>query len=122
MAAQDPNETVNQHGYELTVYRGFCSSARISEAGGPARELFKQSKFDLPSGQKRPNGKHAVRLRGGAHRQNLTIAIDDPELRVARITIELYQQPYDETTGRAANEAVETLDLDNSPRICPPNC
>jgi hypothetical protein len=123
MAAQDPNQTVNQQGYQLTFYRGFCSRAAVSEANGPARTLFTQSgRYNLPAGQRRPDGRHVLRLQGGAHNQNLSIAIDDPELRIARITIELYQQPYNETMGRQPGEAVETLELDNQPRICPPDC
>lgn len=123
MSAQDPNETVKKHGYELTVYRGFCSRAEITESNTIQRELFEQSgRYDLPGGQKRPDGKHTVRFKGGAHGQDLTLVIDDPGLRVAGITIELYQQPYNETRGRTKNEPVETLRLENDPVVCPPNC
>jgi hypothetical protein len=63
-----------------------------------------------------------IRLRGGPHGQDLEVSIDDPGLRIARITVELYQKPYDEAAARTQGEPAETLIVEQNPKVCPPSC
>lgn len=126
MASQQPpreEETVTRDAYELTFYPGFCSRAVVREANGAEHPLYVQTRaYRLPPGQTRPKTRHRLRLRGGRRNQDVTLEIHDPGLRVARIMIELYEEPRRDDARRADDEPVETLTVDNHPKICPPDC
>jgi len=125
MAANERSEeqTVDRDGYQLTFYPGFCSRATVRGADGTEHELFEQQEtYHLPADRKRPDGKHLLRLRGGKHRQDVTLRIDDPELRIARITVELYDTAYEDGTVRAQSSEVETFEISNHAKTCPPVC
>lgn len=117
-------QTIKKEGYELTFYPGFASRCTVREADGTELELYKQDKpYHLPDGHKKPDTKHKLKLTGGKKKQDVTIDIDDPELRIAKITIELYDENYHRNTeAEGAEASVETFSVDNNPLCCPPAC
>lgn len=120
---QDPKErTIKKDGYELTFYPGFASRCTVRGADGAEHELYKQDKpYHLPDGHKKPDTKHKLKLKGGKKKQNITIDIDDPELRIAKITIELYDESHEPGMG-SGGSAGETFTTENDAQICPPFC
>jgi hypothetical protein len=127
MSSSEPKEsTVRKDGYEVTFYEGFASRIVVREADGTAHELYRQSGvYRLPTGRKKPDTRHVLRLKGGGKKQDITLDIDDPELRIARITVELY--PHDVHAEGADPSAestsdTETIEVENNPKLCPPHC
>jgi hypothetical protein len=123
MSSKPPKEkTIRKDGYEITFYEGFASRITVRQADGSARELFKQTEtYHLPRGQKKPDTRHVLRLQGGSKKQDLTLDIHDPELRIAKITVELYGSDHS-AAAASDDEVAETVTVDNHPRICPPFC
>lgn len=115
-------ETIKKDGYELTFYPGFASRCTVREADGTEYELYKQDKpFHLPPGHTKPDRKHKLTLKGGKKKQDITIDIDDPELRIAKITIELYDENHTPGMGSGGKTA-ETVTVQNDSQYCPPYC
>lgn len=126
MSSREPKEkTVQKDGYEVTFYEGFASRIVVREPGGAERELFRQSgTFHLPKGQTKPDTRHFLRLKGGRKKQDVTLDINDPELRIAKITVELYPHDVHDAGGDVAAAAAEseTVEVENNPKLCPPHC
>jgi hypothetical protein len=126
MAANEPQdqETVRKDGYELTFYPGFLRRAVVREAGGTEHELFEQTRpYKLPDGKKRPDSTYTLQLKGGKNKQDITLRIDDPGLRVASIKVELYGDGHNpEVLHDKPPESVETLEVEEWPVRCPPYC
>ncbi|MBA4157002.1 MAG: hypothetical protein H0X65_05950 [Gemmatimonadetes bacterium] len=121
--ARKEEETVTKDGYELTFYPGFVSRVTVRGDGGAEHELYKQRNvYHLPKGQAKPRTKHKLRLKGGKKKQNITLDIDDPELRIARITVELYGEDHQPGGGETEDVVVETMEVQNFPKTCPPWC
>lgn len=119
-----PETTVQAHDYAFTFYPGFCSRAVVRSADGKEVELYKQTKpYKLPNHDKRPATKHFIRLDGGKQNQHVTLHVDDPELRIAKITVELYGKDHDPEAPHDTNpKPVETLEVMEWPKRCPPDC
>lgn len=119
-------ETIKKDGYELTFYPGFASRCTVREADGTEYALYEQDRkkpYHLPPGHTKPDSKHRLKLRGGKKKQDVTIDIDDPELRIAKITIELYDENHMPGTEAEGGEtSVETFTAENDAKICPPYC
>lgn len=116
-------ETVSKDGYELTFYPGFASRCTVREEDGTEHELYKQTKpYHLPHGRTKPDTKHKLRLKGGKQQQDITFEIHDPELRIARITVELYGKGHQPGGGDEPPESRETIQILNFPTVCPPTC
>jgi hypothetical protein len=114
-------ETIHKDGFELTFYPGFASACEVTDSDGKTFRLYKQEKpYRLPKGHKRPRTRHQLRLKGGKQKQDVTLDIRDPELRIAKITIELYGEDYEED-GRA-RQVMQTVSVPNHPLLCPPEC
>jgi hypothetical protein len=119
--SQAEEKTVQKDGYELTFYPGFASRATVRNGEGEV-ELYKQEEtYHLPKGEKKPKTKYRIALKGGKKKQSLTLDVNDPELRVKRITVELYDENHVAGAGEGG-ETAETLTVDNDPRYCPPYC
>jgi hypothetical protein len=120
--ADNEEQTVSKDGYELTFYPGFASRCTVRRADGGEVELYRQEQpYRLPGGQTRPRTRHLLRLVGGEQGQNVTLDIDDPEHRIARITIELYDQNHQPGAGRG-DPTSEMLTVDQDSITCPPDC
>jgi hypothetical protein len=117
----DPREkTVRKNGYEVTFYPGFASEIKLKNGDG-TEVLFKQEKpFRLPKGHKKPDSKHFLVFKGGKNKQDVRFDIRDPELRIARITVELYEQNKDDVAK--AERTTETFLVEEDPITCPPDC
>lgn len=115
-------QTISSDGYQLTLYPGFASRCTLRDADGTERELYRQEKpYHLPQGQTRPRTRHMLRLQGGQRQQDVTLQIDDPHHRIARITIELYDQNHQPGAG-AGGPTAETLTVEQDSETCPPSC
>lgn len=126
IAPQAQEQTLNKDGYELTFYPGFASRAVVRRKDGSEVELYKQEKpHKLPEGKKKPETKHKLKLKGGKHQHDITLDIQDPGLRIARITVELYAvSPHNgistmSLTDEGENEEVVVI---NDAVTCPPKC
>jgi hypothetical protein len=120
--ANDEEVTVNQAGFQFTYYPGFCREAQVRAGNAAPQQLFEQSQtFNLPGNQTKPNTEHFLRLEGGSRNQDVTLRIEDPKLRIASITIELYGEDYDPNND-TERQVAETLSVANDPSICPPDC
>lgn len=121
MPDQD-HSTVEKDGYQLTFYPGFTSRCVVRDATGRETELYRQaSTYHLPPGQARPRPSHRLKLQGGRHGQDVTLDISDPSHRIARIVVEFYGEGH-VPGGRTSDASVETLTVENSSELCPPNC
>jgi hypothetical protein len=114
-------QTVHNDGFDVTFYPAFASRVEITDADGTVHEIFKQSKpYQLPHGQTKPRSHHKLRLKGGSRKQDITLDIRDPGLRIARITVELYGEDYHDD-GRERS-VFQTMNVPNDPTVCPPHC
>lgn len=114
-------ETVEKDGFDLTFYPAFASRCEITDADGTVHEIYEQSTpYRLPPGQKKPHSRHRLILKGGTRKQDITLDIRDPGLRIARITVELYGEDYHED-GRE-RDVFQTMNVPNDPTVCPPHC
>jgi hypothetical protein len=121
LADQHEEETVQKDGFEFTFYPGFASACVVVDADGTEHELYKQEGvYDLPKGQKKPRSSYKLKLKGGARKQDVTLDVRDPALRIAKITIELYGEDYPED-GRE-RDVMQTMTIPNHPATCPPHC
>lgn len=106
--------------FEIEVHPAFASRATIGRNGEAPRELYKQKGVHHLKGKPHPK-RHQIRLKGKNGRRDLTIAVTDPNYSVAKITVELYPEGHDPTTGAQA-ESEMTLMVYNDPDTCPPHC
>jgi hypothetical protein len=126
MASRQPAEErqVEKDGYEFTYYPGFCSRATVRAANGKQHDLFAQTQtFHLPKDEKLPATRHKLRLKGGPNGQDVTLHVEDPKLRIAKITIELYgedRQSHSPHDGKPSES--ETVEIQNWSKVCPPEC
>lgn len=123
MPQSHPEEqTVELDGYQLSFYPGFASRCTLRDADGTERELYRQEKpYRLPAGQTRPRTQHRLRLKGGARQQDVTLEIQDPGHRIARIVVELYDQNH-QPGGGTGDPTSETLTVSQDAQTCPPSC
>jgi len=124
--ARAQEQTVDKDDYQFTFYPGFASRAVVRRKDGSEVELYKQEKpHKLPEGKKKPETKHKLKLKGGKHQQDITLDIQDPGLRIARITVELYAvSPHNgiSTMSLTDDGGDEEIVVDNQPVLCPPSC
>jgi hypothetical protein len=122
----EPVQTVDKDDYQFTFYPGFASRAVVRRKDGSEVELYKQEKpFKLPDGQKKPDTKHKIKFKGGKHQQDITLDIQDPGLRIARITVELYAvSPHNGVNAVALKDdgGDEAVVIENKSQTCPPDC
>lgn len=118
----DEEKTITKDGYELTLYPGFASRCVVREAAGGEYELYRQEgPYHLPHGQTKPKNKFQLRLKGGMNKQDVTFDVSDPSHRIKRIVVEFYGEGHQ--PGLGTEEAtVETLEVENDSKLCPPSC
>lgn len=123
---QVQEQTVSKDDYQFTFYPGFASRAVLRRKDGSEVELYKQEKpHKLPDGQKKPDTKHKIKLKGGKHQQDITLDIQDPGLRIARITVELYAvSPHNGVEAMSLTDGGddEEVVVENHAQTCPPKC
>lgn len=118
-------QTLSKDDYELTFYPGFASRAVVRREDGSEVELYQQKEtYKLPEGKKKPETKHKLKLKGGKHQQDITLDIQDPGLRIARITVELYAaSPRDGISTMSLDDGGnEEVVVTNDAKCCPPDC
>ena len=107
--------------FDVTVHPAFASRCAVSK-GGTERELYRQQGPHHLNGKAVPK-KHTIRLKGkNGSKQDVAITLDDPGHSVARITVELYDEPRDPTVGYSSNDADTVFTVENNAKICPPFC
>jgi hypothetical protein len=115
------DSTVHKDGFELTFYPGFARACEVTDADGETFHLYEQKEpYKLPPGHRRPRTRHKLRLKGGKRHQDITLDIRDPELRIAKITVELYGEDYHE--DGQTRQVMQTMNVPNNPNVCPPQC
>jgi hypothetical protein len=126
LITQPLEQTVRKDDYDFTFYPGFASRAVVRRKDGSEVELYKQEKpHKLPDGQTKPDTKHKIKLKGGKHQQDITLDIQDPGLRIARITVELYAvSPHNgvDPVSLKNPEGDEEVVVENKSQVCPPTC
>ena len=117
-AAEVEHATVVRGRYELTVYPGWASAARLRRGGGAPLELYRGGgAYRLPEGERAPSAWHEVRLRGGPEGRDVAVEVHDPLHAMAAIRLRLRRR------GAVAPDGGEdTLEVQNIVRICPPDC
>lgn len=119
--SQAEERTVRKDGYELTFYPGFASRATVRGRDGEI-ELYRQDRpYHLPDGEKKPKSKYRITLKGGKKKQDVTLRVEDPTLRIKSIVVELYEEDRDEEATRTSEDA-ETFTVSNDAVHCPPVC
>ncbi|MDQ3605557.1 MAG: hypothetical protein M3418_05125 [Gemmatimonadota bacterium] len=115
------HETVSQDGHEITFHPAFARRCAVT-SGGRETELYQQKEVHyLPEGQEKPPTQHRLHYRSQKAGQEFTLTVHDPNLRIARVVVELYGE--DHVPGAGNDDAtVETVTVDNGPVICPPSC
>lgn len=115
------HKTISQDGHEITFHPAFARRCRV-ESGGQEKELYKQQEVHyLPKGQEKPPTQHQLHYRSQQTGQDFTLTVDDPNLRIARVIVELYGEDHVPGTGKD-DATVETVKVDNGPILCPPSC
>ena len=116
------HKTVNQDGYEITFHPAFAGRCAVQTGSKGETEMYRQEEVHhLPKGQTEPPTQHRIEFRGGKHEQDFALQIDDPNHRIARITVELYDQKHEPGWGKG-EKPVETVVVDNDSQHCPPHC
>ncbi len=116
------HQTVARDGYEVTFHPAFAARCAVQPTGGEELELYRQEGvYNLPKGQEKPPTRHQLRFRSKRHGQDVSFTIDDPHHRIAQIVVHLYGEGHEPGRGEE-DETVETVTIDNSPVLCPPNC
>lgn len=114
--------TQSQDGYEITFHPAFARRCAVTPAGQAEKELYRQQEtYKLPEGQDKPPTRHEIRYRSQQTGQELTLTVDDPHLRIARVVVELYGKEHEPGAGKG-DEKVETVTIDNDTISCPPRC
>lgn len=119
------HQVVKRGGYELVLYPGFASRAVMHHADGSEVELYRQANpFKLLSGQTEPDTRHTIHLKGGSAGRDITLDVNDPEHRIARIRVELYPGPRSGFSTMSDDEPGENdeLEIINKAKNCPPDC
>ncbi len=115
------HQTAGQDGHEITFHPAFVRRCAVT-SGGQEKELYQQKGVhNLPEGQKQPPTRHQLRYRSQRTGQDFTLTVDDPNLRIARVIVELYGEDHKPGEGKD-DEKVETVTFDNGPVLCPPSC
>ena len=120
--SRQDHKTVNQDGYEITFHPAFAGRCTVQASGKGETEMYRQEEvYHLPEGQTEPPAKHRIEFRGGEHEQDFALQIDDPNHRIARITVELYDENHEPGWGKG-EQSVEKITIENDTHHCPPDC
>jgi hypothetical protein len=123
-----------EHEYQVGFYPGFASRIRVN-----GEDLYRQAEgeaFVLPSGATRPWSSHAVELTSRTKGYTVVLHVDDPQHVVEKIVVKLRDpaphEHFDQARGRVGGGvkahqggpggAGDTVEIDNTPTICPPMC
>lgn len=120
---QKEHKTVAKDGYEITFHPAFASRCAIKKHGEneEERELYKlEGKHVFKNGAKHPKS-HVIKLKGGEHKRDIELVINDPKHHVARVVVEMYPEGYEPGWGNNTM-AVETFESVNGVGTCPPVC
>ena len=115
----DGTITSEKSGFSVTLHPAFASRMVILRDDGEV-EVYRQRKPYNLAGGGRPR-RHRIRLSGGSSHYDLTLDIDDPNHRIARITIELFGEDHMAGIG-ARRQIHESIVVEGDALTCPPVC
>ena len=122
MSNQDPGASPSREcrdadGYHTCFYPGFVRRVVVTRDGVEHVLYEQQGSFRLPDGDTEPWTSSEFEFSGGPNAQDITLRIDDPLHRIARIDI-----VFRPTEGGTEEGGEETVTIFDTPVICPPNC